>query len=466
MLLYLTRSSLPTFHQGRPAVSKLLQVFSSRCLSHQRVNHSSQDVPRRKPFIMKVDSPEFHSLFTPSLKTLIDVFAKHEYEIRIAGGAVRDILSGKIPKDVDFATTATPDQMKEMLSNEQIRMINMKGEKHGTITARINNDNFEVTTLRLDVTTDGRHAEVQFTKDWELDANRRDLTINSMFLGTDGTVYDYFGGYEDLKAKRVAFVGDPNKRIQEDYLRILRYFRFYARIVQDPDKHEAETINAISSNIGGLEQITGERIWMELSKILSGNFVSQVVTKLIEVGASKYIGLPEDPNVGEFRAVCKRTEGLNPQPITLLVGLLKSEEEMMNLHARLKLSSLERDLGRFITAYRSEEPFELKKFQAMMLKRDGKLSDTRLFIMELFKYTTKLAFLQEFETWEPPKFPINGNILKENNVPAGKPLGKVLTALKESWVDSDYQKTLDDLLKELPDLMSKLKIVPTERKNV
>ncbi|KAF6209911.1 hypothetical protein GE061_015665 [Apolygus lucorum] len=414
---------------------------------------------------MKIDSPEFHSLFTPSFKTLIDVFAKHKYEIRIAGGAVRDILSGKQPKDVDFATTATPDQMKEMLNSEKIRMINLKGEKHGTITARINTENFEVTTLRLDVVTDGRHAEIKFTTDWELDANRRDLTINSMFLDTNGTVYDYFKGYDDLKANRVAFVGDPDKRIKEDYLRILRYFRFFARIAQDPDKHDSETINAIRSNVGGLERITGERIWMELSKILSGNFVSQVVTKLIEVGASKYMGLPAEPNVAEFRAVCKRTEGLNPQPITLLVGLLNSEDEMMDFHARIKLSSFERDLGRFIIAYRSEEPFELKKFQAMMLKKDGKLSDTRQFIMELFKYTSKLALLQEFENWEPPKFPINGFILKEKNVPVGNPLGKVLKALKESWVDSNYEKTLDDLVKEIPDVMDRFKIVPTKPKN-
>lgn len=130
------------------------------------------------------------------------------------------------PHDIDFATTATPPQMIDMFNAENIRMLNMKGEKHGTVTARINDEeNFEVTTLRVDVATDGRHAEVEFTKNWLLDANRRDLTINSMFLGFDGKVYDYFYGYEDLKNRRVLFVGDAANRIQEDYLRILRYFR-------------------------------------------------------------------------------------------------------------------------------------------------------------------------------------------------------------------------------------------------
>lgn len=130
------------------------------------------------------------------------------------------------PADIDFATTATPQQMINMFEKENIRILSIKGERHGTITARINDEeNFEVTTLRIDVKTDGRHAKVEFTTDWLLDANRRDLTINSMFLNFDGKVYDFFYGYEDLQARRVRFVGDASNRIVEDYLRIMRYFR-------------------------------------------------------------------------------------------------------------------------------------------------------------------------------------------------------------------------------------------------
>lgn len=173
---------------------------------------------------MKLDTPEFQSIFTPELTALTDLFKKYDHEIRVAGGAVRDILMGITPKDLDFATTATPQEMKEMFTKENVRMVNANGEKHGTITPRINDkENFEVTTLRVDVTTDGRHAEVLFTKDWKLDANRRDLTINSMFLGFDGSVYDYFYGYDDLQKRKIAFVGNPVTRIQEDYLRILRF---------------------------------------------------------------------------------------------------------------------------------------------------------------------------------------------------------------------------------------------------
>lgn len=133
---------------------------------------------------LKITSPEFESILTPSLLKLARLFHENNYELRVAGGAVRDILMGIVPHDIDFATTATPDQMKAMFQNAHVRMINANGEKHGTITARIDDtENFEITTLRIDLVTDGRHAVVQFTQDWLLDANRRDLTINALFLG-------------------------------------------------------------------------------------------------------------------------------------------------------------------------------------------------------------------------------------------------------------------------------------------
>lgn len=140
-------------------------------------------ISRPDPFIMKLDNAEFQSLFTDDLHQLDSLFKQYNYELRIAGGAVRDLLMGKRPKDVDFATTATPRQMKQMFVESHVRMINPKGETHGTITARIGQSNFEITTLRVDLVTDGRHAKVEFTTDWLLDANRRDLTINSMYLG-------------------------------------------------------------------------------------------------------------------------------------------------------------------------------------------------------------------------------------------------------------------------------------------
>ena len=209
--------------------------------------------------MFKVEPAKMKLVITPELEKLVYIFQKYNHEIRIAGGAVRDLISGeKIPDDVDLATTATPTEMKEMFTTENIRMINELGEKHGTITARIDDkENFEVTTLRIDKVTDGRHAEVEFTRDWKIDAERRDLTINSMFLDFDGTVIDFFSGRQDLQNKLVAFVGSPVKRMQEDYLRILRYFRFFGRICSEKDQHEEATLEAIKSNVHGLERISG-----------------------------------------------------------------------------------------------------------------------------------------------------------------------------------------------------------------
>ena len=236
---------------------------------------------------IKIQTKVFREMIArEEVSVLADIFRKHNYELRIAGGAVRDFLhpSGMVmPNDIDFATDATPEQMKEMFNKENIRMINVEGgEKHGTITARIlDKENFEVTTLRIDKVTDGRKAEVEFTTDWKIDAERRDLTINSMFLDLDGRLYDFFGGRNDLQQERIAFVGNTVKRIQEDYLRILRYFRFYGRIVGEGElkrlkNHEHETIKDIKSNAEGLSRISGERIWSEWKKILSGRFGDQV----------------------------------------------------------------------------------------------------------------------------------------------------------------------------------------------
>lgn len=303
---------------------------------------------------MKLQSPEFQSLFTEGLKNLTELFVKENHELRIAGGAVRDLLNGVKPQDVDFATTATPTQMKEMFQSAGIRMINNKGEKHGTITARLHEENFEITTLRIDVTTDGRHAEVEFTTDWQKDAERRDLTINSMFLGFDGTLFDYFNGYEDLKNKKVRFVGHAKQRIQEDYLRILRYFRFYGRIVDKPGDHDAETLEAIAENAKGLAGISGERIWVELKKILVGNHVNHLIHLIYDLDVAPYIGLPANASLEEFDKVSKNVEGFSPKPMTLLASLFKVQDDVTKLDLRLKIAKEEKNLGLFIVKNRKD----------------------------------------------------------------------------------------------------------------
>ncbi|EFA06191.2 CCA tRNA nucleotidyltransferase 1, mitochondrial-like Protein [Tribolium castaneum] len=450
----------------RPGVlhfARNTRLFSSKPLADlsegERLNYlRKMALPksRENPVIFKLDSPDFHSLFTDELKTLASMFKRYGYEIRIAGGAVRDLLSGLRPTDLDFATTATPVQMKEMFTAENVRMINMNGEKHGTITPRINDkENFEVTTLRIDVVTDGRRAEVQFTTDWLLDALRRDLTINSMFLDFEGAVYDYFYGYEDLKVHKVQFVGDAATRIKEDYLRILRYFRFYGRIAKEADKHEEGTLNAIRENKEGLGNISGERIWMELRKILEGNFAGDLLIKIIDCGLSSYIGLPERPNVEELKKVWQNCGHLKLHPITLLCATLRNQDDAVALNSRLKLSVFERDLALFITEHRAPKPHvkPLMPYQQLVLKINNK--NVFQYVVEVLKYINS-PHLEEFQNWTIPKFPVTGNMLKEVGVESGRKMGLVLTELRNYWADQEYKISAEDLLKQVPNILNVL----------
>ncbi|XP_041353635.1 CCA tRNA nucleotidyltransferase 1, mitochondrial-like [Gigantopelta aegis] len=422
-------------------------------LSHQRYVHPSK---KGNLATMKLDSPQFKSLFTPELTRLVSIFKKYDHELRIAGGAVRDLLMGIEPHDVDFATTATPDEMKELFELEGVRMINNKGEKHGTITARINDkDNFEVTTLRIDVVTDGRHAEVEFTRDWQLDANRRDLTINAMFLGFDGTVYDYFNGMSDLQQRCLRFVGNASERIQEDYLRILRYFRFYGRIAKGPKCHEEETLAAIKKNASGLAGVSGERIWVELKKIIVGNFASSIIDDMVSLGVGEFIGFPPHPDLKEFHAVCERTVNLSPQCLTLMSGLFQDEQEVYILNKRLKMSNEEVKLGLFIVKHRSDYMTDrpVKYCMDLLIDSAGKEPKVKDKICELLKYHGEKELLQVFTAWTPPPFPVTGYDLVERKVPKGPIFTKTLNELRQIWKKSDFKMSKEDLLAKIDEVV-------------
>lgn len=201
---------------------------------------------------------------------------RDKHEIRVVGGCVRDVLSNRTPKDWDMCTTATPEETFKILDDAGLRPYDMSNG-HGTICFAYENDVIEITTLRVDEKTDGRHAQVRFVNDFKLDAARRDFTINAMSMDRNYKVYDYFRGQDDLLNQRIRFVGDADARIKEDYLRILRYYRFVGRF-SSYDKIDRETAAAIFRNHNGLKQISGERIWMEMQQIFGFNDANLLFT--------------------------------------------------------------------------------------------------------------------------------------------------------------------------------------------
>eukprot|EP00118_Oscarella_pearsei_P026743 m.908 g.908 ORF g.908 m.908 type:complete len:436 (+) comp5122_c0_seq1:68-1375(+) len=395
----------------------------------------------------KLLTPEFHAI-SSELQNVSKLFTKYGYELRLVGGAVRDLLLGLQPKDVDLATDATPEEMTALCEAHQLRYIET-GLQHGTLTLHIGKKNFEVTTLRIDRVTDGRHAQVDFTTDWRQDAERRDLTINAMYLGFDGTLYDYFDGHDDLRKRKVAFVGHPQDRIQEDYLRILRYFRFYGRIAEKSEAHDADTLKAIQENVDGLRKISTERIWMEVSKIVVGNFAPDLMVLMYKLGVARAIGLPESGNLEEFCSVYARMKRYGPKPVSLLVSLYHSAEEVDSLAGHWKLSNVERRLGEFIVSHRQPKPHAnpVKPYQSLIVlspseKRDEHMANTA----ELLRYTGKYDLAEQIASWDVPVFPVTGKDLKAMGIKPGPVFKDILAKLKAVWIDKDFTPTKDELL--------------------
>lgn len=414
--------------------------------------------PRSNAAIMKLEPSQYGFIFSPQLTTVLRVFDKYKYEIRLCGGAVRDILLGNTPTDLDFATTATPEEMVEMMNKENIKLVNKGGLKHGTVTSHVDGVNFEITTLRIDVVTFGRQAVVEFTKDWKLDAGRRDLTVNSLFLGMDGTVYDYFNGYEDLKKRQIKFVGDAKQRISEDYLRILRYFRFYGRLANGPDQHDKYILEAIREKGDGLKQISGERIWSELSKILEGTYGPELMKTILNLGLGPHIGLPNQPNIDEFDKVIYRSKGLKLKPITMLTTLLKEQQDMIELNNRLKFRVFEKELGAFLIESRDEDMTmdTVKKYKIKIIQNPSKQGVMKLYIEQLLMYKNERIILEEFEKWSPLKFPISGNMIRQHGNNDGKKIGIIIKKLIEYWADDDFKTSTEELLNLIPKVENEL----------
>ncbi len=378
----------------------------------------------------KIDTGAFRQVMTPELRTLGKAFTGNGYTIRVVGGAVRDLALKKMPKDVDLATDATPEQMIELFKDNNIRY-KPTGLQHGTITAIIDRVPYEITTLRADKETDGRHAKVEYVKDWKADAKRRDLTYNAMSVDFSGKLFDYYGGMDHLQDRVSKFVGDPSERIKEDYLRILRYFRFQSRL-EDPN-WDNSTLGAIKDNVGGLSKISPERIWSEVKKLLTGRNAEESLKWMGKTGVANSIGLPV-ANAGQI-ARLERTKN----PIVPLSVLVSNN----SLAGSWKMSKQESALLNFLVTNKSK-PLDRKS--AIDLLHAG---NSKQAVVDLLNVQGKFNLADTIRLYDKPEFPVAGKDLIAKGMKPGIEIGKILDKLKLKWKQSGYKLSKDDLLRQI-----------------
>lgn len=453
------------------------------------------------------------------IRFLGNLFQSGGHEIRIAGGAVRDLIRGEVPSDIDFATTSKPDESLELVKQHQdiFRIIiTDAGKKHGTVAVKFKKLNvdlskvpikklassdsteaasqaqdvpkpeyddespFEITTLRCDRVTDGRHAEVEFVRDWKIDAERRDLTINAMFLTLDkGELVDFFNGESDLKNGLIKFVGDADTRLQEDYLRILRFFRFWSRYGQS--KPDQATLDAIARSKTGLDDISGERLWTELRKCLMTIPSEPAFRLMAEVQLLDHLGLVDKNSspISESRhqAGLDRLKIIetfisyylknslmpmlakNPDdsrakklkellPAILFSTLIDTKDICLNARNRLKFSNSERDTMLYIIENRDKQVDvkTLKYHLAVSSKTDREQAWLRIWSLLIAK--NEIALYDQLSEWKIPEFPITGHDivpeLRSRKIAMHR-MKNIQTSLLEEWSQSDFTMTKDEL---------------------
>jgi poly(A) polymerase len=352
-------------------------------------------------------------------------------ETRLVGGAVRDTLLGGTVSDIDLATRLSPEDVLSLLQRAGIKAV-PTGLAHGTITAVLPDGPVEVTTLRRDLTTDGRHAVVAFTDDWREDAARRDFTINALYADpVTGELFDYFGGIDDLAAGRVRFIGDPLQRIAEDHLRILRFFRFHARFGDVPD---ADGLAACTARANDLMALSRERIAAEMLKLLVAPGAVSTLELMIAHGILLPV-LPEITPAGVARladlAAREAEVGLAPDPFRRLAAVLPHNPALGEAIAnRLKLSNAQRK--RIITAL--APPGGTPAALAYRLGRNGALDRWLL--------TTSgddaVAGARTIADFAIPTFALTGGALVQRGVGKGPDVARILRQVEEAWIAEGF----------------------------
>ena len=366
-------------------------------------------------------------------------------EVRYVGGSIRKIINNEKVDDIDLATNIIPEKVCEILKKNKVSFYE-SGINHGTITAKIDQHKFEITTLRKDVLTDGRHAKVEFSNDWYEDASRRDFTFNAIYADLHGNLYDPFDGKKDLNLGIVKFIGDPEERIKEDYLRILRYVRFFLNYSKN--KHQPNIIKIIKQNINGVIKLSKERLIDELKKlVISNGFI-----KICDDEFCKEILLlifPQVKNIDRIKKIKKnyKKELFNKDFIFLLSLLIVDETDNSEYFLyKFKMSNEAKSRINFIKEIfnkSDDKDFFSKKnlqkvfyYQGMSYLLDA--IDFKLFISN--KKNSKLLELKKyFENLDKPKFPIKAKVMMEKyNLKEGKELGQKLKSLENLWVENNF----------------------------
>jgi len=378
------------------------------------------------------------------LAKLLAVLDGNGEETRVVGGAVRNALIGAPPGDVDVATTATPEEVMRRVEGAHFKVV-PTGLEHGTLTVVVDGTPFEVTTLREDIETFGRHAIVRFGRDWELDAKRRDFTINALSASADGLVHDYVGGIADLKARRVRFIGDPATRIAEDYLRILRFFRFHAWYGHGP--LDREGLHACIVARDGLDRLSRERVRMELLRLLLAPHAVATLAVMAESGLLLSVlgGVPMLAglsNLIKIEADC----AIEASAIRRLGALnVILTEDADRLWQRLRLSNLEHERLQSIGErwWHIAPTVDERTGRALLYQTGPEYFLDRVLIAWARSQATvhdldwrRLATLPR--RWSAPTFPLKAADLMRRGLPKGPQLGEALKAAETAWIAADF----------------------------
>jgi poly(A) polymerase len=405
----------------------------------------------------------------PALQRILSVLNADGGEGRIVGGAVRNALMGIPVGDIDIATTLRPEAVIERAKAAGIKTV-PTGIEHGTVTLVTDGQAFEVTTLRRDIETDGRHAQVAFGTDWQEDAERRDLTINALYAKAGGEVVDLVGGLSDIETRTIRFIGDAATRIAEDYLRILRFFRFFAHY--GSGRPDADGLRACARAKDKLSTLSAERVWAETKKLLSASDPSRALLWMRQAGVLTEI-LPETEKWGidsiHGLVAAERALNWSPDPMLRLAAIVPPDPARVEAMAkRLRMSKAEAarlaawaavpnlpdevtDVGFDRLLYRqSEEGMVMRLKLALAAARSAAEGDPAA----MRKSARLSVLLGRAEAYERPVFPLSGADILAAGVPAGKKVGEILVSLENFWVERNFlpdraalTTRLDELLK-------------------